>query len=808
MLLPLLWFAVQANVPGLLPQDAPRARVDAQPVYSGVANETRVTTPRLAGRAVVDGKLDEPQWASAALLRGFSQYNPLDGRPAQDSTSVLVWYSSEAIYFGIRAWAPPGTVRGSLADRDKITNDDHVQIILDTFNDNRRAFVFAVNPLGIQSDGVRSEGGGGRMMMMMMMMGGGGGGGGGGFSRMGLSNADLSQDMIWESKGVMADDEYTVEVRIPFKALRFDPGVDTWGINLARTTQRNNFQDTWAPMRKGNSSMLLQSGRLTALHDLDRGLVLDVTPVATSLTVGAPTTIANTTDYRYTTTQQFGGDIRWGLRPNVTLNGTMRPDFSQVEADAGQLPGDVRFALFFPELRPFFVEGGENFDAPSQLVYTRNIVRPVGAAKLIGKFGFTDVAVLSAMDGKEYSITGTDNPLFNIVRIRRDLGSQSTLGFVLTDREEGRRTNRVAALDGRFLFSRVYSTAFQYGGSVTDSGNGSRVGRLWESSFDRSGRNYGFRNSIRALSEEFGSQAGFVSRNNIVETNLNQRYSWFGGSGSAVEQMMWYLSGQSLWTYGGFFDGSTAREARISLSTTASLRGGWSVSVTPALTTDQFDPDAYVNHYRLRPNGLRSDTVKYTPGGRVTSLQWQARIQTPQFQKWAANIQTTYGSDAEYLEAAQAQRLDVSATLDFRPTPQIRMTATMLHQEFVRARDSRATTIMNIPRIRVEYQLTRAILFRFVGQYENRLRDALRDPATEQRIVLRNANGTWTLSERTETNRVRADWLLAILPSPGRVIYVGYGASLKQTDPFSIAERPERTSDGLFVKVSYQLRIQ
>ena len=191
-----------------------------------------------------------------------------------------------------------------------------------------------------------------------------------------------------------------------------------------------------------------QNGRLTGLHVMTRGLVLDATPVVTSTTTGAPAPIpgSSQTQWRYTSAQALGGDVRWGLRPNMTLNGTIRPDFSQVEADAGQLPGDVRFALLFPELRPFFVEGAENFDTPNQLVYTRNIVRPDAAAKLIGKVGSTDVAILSALDGKQYAKGGGGDPAFNIARVRRDLGSQSTIGMLLADREDGNRFNRVGKI--------------------------------------------------------------------------------------------------------------------------------------------------------------------------------------------------------------------------------------------------------------------------------------------------------------------------------------------------------------------------
>jgi hypothetical protein len=271
---------------------------------------------------------------------------------------------------------------------------------------------------------------------------------------------------------------------------------------------------------------------------------------------------------------------------------------------------------------------------------------------------------------------------------------------------------------------------------------------------------------------------------------------------------MWFLNGQSIWEYGDFFNGTAPLEMRGSLSASATLRGGWSVSLNPSITSDRFDSTSYASYYVARPNGARTDTVKFSPGAAVKSVQWQGRISTPQFSKFAANVSSTYGSDADYLEAARATRLDVSANLDLRPTTSIRATLTMLHQEFRRDRDKSAILMTNIPRLRVEYQLARTMLVRFVGQYENRTRDAFRDPATEAPILFRDANGVFTTPARTVSNNMRADWLFAYIPSPGRVVYVGYGASLKQTEPFSFSDRPERTSDGLFVKLSYQYRVK
>ncbi|MBU6365365.1 MAG: carbohydrate binding family 9 domain-containing protein, partial [Gemmatimonadetes bacterium] len=230
------------DLPGAPAAPRPPADSAAPLVYSGRDNNTAVRLPRFETPVTVDGELDEPQWAGAARLTGFSQFNPSDGRPALDSTVALVWYGPDAIYFAVRAYAPPGTVRGTLADRDRIQNDDHVQFILDTFNDRRQAFVFAVNPLGVQSDGIRTEGGGGGGRGGRGGGGGGGGMMGGGFSRANLGNADLNQDMIWQSRGRITAWGYQVELRVPFKSIRYRVrGTMQWGLNVVRNTQRNNY---------------------------------------------------------------------------------------------------------------------------------------------------------------------------------------------------------------------------------------------------------------------------------------------------------------------------------------------------------------------------------------------------------------------------------------------------------------------------------------------------------------------------------------------------------------------------------------
>ena len=249
---------------------------DPAVVYHGRRGQLAVAPPRVEASVTVDGVLDEPVWARAALLTGFSQFAPRDGIAAADSTEVLVWYSPTAVHFGIRAFEPHGEVRTTLAERDKIGSDDYVQLLLDTFKDGRQAMVFVVNPLGVQADGVLKETGQASNSSFM----------GATQSR---ESADLSPDFVFQSKGRVTPWGFEVEVRIPFKSLRYQSAAaQTWGLNITRRVQHSGYEDSWTPAQRANTSFLAQSGTLTGLTDLRRGLVLDLTPEVTDRADGGP----------------------------------------------------------------------------------------------------------------------------------------------------------------------------------------------------------------------------------------------------------------------------------------------------------------------------------------------------------------------------------------------------------------------------------------------------------------------------------------------------------------------------------------
>jgi hypothetical protein len=764
-----------------------------QPVYNGRQHALEVHIPRIDTAATIDGLLDEPVWSRAALLTGFSQYMPADGQPAQDSTEVLVWYAPHGIYFGIRAYEMHGPVNATLADRDRIDTDDYVQILLDTFNDRRRALVLGVNPLGVQADGIRTEG---------SYAAAGGPAAGGHFE-----NVDMNPDFVFDSKGRVTDFGYEVEVYIPFKSIRYqstDP--QTWAINILRTVQHSGYQDSWVPARRANASFLAQSGTLVGLTGLKRGLVLDVNPFATGKAIGAPD--STTGGWRYDTSPEFGFNARWGMTTNLTLDGTVNPDFSQVEADVGQVTVNERFAVYYPEKRPFFLEGIEQFDTPNQLIYMRRIQAPITGAKLAGKTGRVNIGLLTAVDDKPYSATGTDYPAYALARLRTDIGQNSSIGATYTGKLDGDNYNHVASADIHLVFAKLYFFEAQIADAFTRTGGVSRAGPLWELTADRTGRYWGFHYTLKGIHPDFDAQSGFVPRTGIVNPTFMNRFTEYGARGSLLENWTMFLRVDGIWDYHEFFDGKAPLETNVGANNFFTLRGGWSLGVSPSWNTSAFDPTFYSQYYVATPSGTATDTVSFTVPGRVNGVYAvTASASTPQFPSFAASVSTTVGKDIAYYEPSRANSLGFSATLTWRPTDKLRTELRYTHSQLNRERDGTRYSTANIPRVKIEYQVARPLFIRFVGQYDAQTRDALRDPRTDQPILLRDpTTGTYTAAGRTVQNDLRVDFLLSYRPTPGTVVFFGYGSSYTETDAFRFSD-VRRVTDGFFAKVSYLLRM-
>jgi len=762
---------------------------DTSLTFNGRANQLSVPIPRLAGTVQIDGNLDEPVWTRAARLTGFSQYQPVDGNASDEPTEVLVWYAADAIYFGVRAREVHGdVVRATRANRDNIASEDHVQLLLDTNNDRRLAYLFGVNPLGVQQDGTRSAAFGG---------------GAGGFSATGGGsrslnmldgNVDLNPDFAFESKGRLVDGGYEIEIRIPFKSLRYqEAAVQDWGIHVLRRVQHSGFQDSWAPAVRANSNFLGQAGTLTGLTEMRRGLVLEMTPTMTARLDGAR---ASNGDWEYDGAADVGGDVRWGIKQNLTLNGTINPDFSQVEADVGQVTLNERFALFYPEKRPFFLDGIELFDTPSQLVYTRRIVAPVAGAKMSGKLGATTVAMLTAVDDQRYSASGNDSPVFGALRVRRDLGPSSTLGVIATTREEPGAASRLAGADLRVYHSRLYYVELQAAHSWTGSGIGpDRRGSLLAATWDRTGRAWGFHYTAKAVGPDFRAATGFVNRTGVIDATAYNRLTYTGDPGDLFQTVGAFIGLNRIWDYDGLGDG--AIEGSESISPSATLRGGWQVSGSLARNFYGYRPGDYAGYQVETSGGLLPFEVAVSEDDQLSG---SFRITTPTFRKFTASASISRGQVPIFSEAAPGRSQRLEGVLDLRPTQGLRVALQATRLTLDRRLEPTRYSAETIPRLKTEYQVTPAIFIRIVGQYTARTRSALRDR------LGRPVQVDGRLDTGATTNEFRMDWLFSYRPTPGTLFYLGYGSTMDEPVEFRFRDLSRRV-DGFFAKASYLFRM-
>ncbi len=737
-----------------------------------------VATPRLDDRQVIiDGRLDEPAWAGAAVLRGFSQYVPNDNRPAEDSTEVRVWYSATAIYFGIRAWQDSASVRATLADRDNIAGDDYVQVILDPVGDRRQALVFGANPLGIQSDGTLSDAA--RYSINITSS-----------SLSGAYAVDLSPDFVYASKGRLTSWGYEVEMRIPFKSLRYqarDP--QDWGINVIRVVQATGHQHTWTRTLQTRPSFLAQSGTLTGLTDLHRGLVLDATPEITSTETGAPK-LPNGWQYAGGD-PRVGATVRWGMTSTLSLAATARPDFSQVEADVPQIQFDPRSALFFPEKRPFVLDGLDLFGTPVQLIYTRRLADPDAALKLTGQAGGTTIAALAGEDD-------LDHQLMTALRLRRNVGGQNTLGLVLTSRDGGSAYNHVAAADTRVLLGSNWDLAVQAGASVTrDSAQASPVtAPMWKATLVRSGRHFGLTAQSYGVHGDFQARSGFIPRTGFISTSAIPSIALTGKPGSLLESFNAnvYLA-ERLNDWGRPTQSASHDDRQADFSFGFTLKGGWQLGTGISVEEFGYTPSLFQNYWIDR--GI--DTVRFTGQPHIHNLDLGANIATPRFQNFSLSAFVLVGHDENFFEWASANVILSTADLAWRPTPRIRTDLLYNHQQVIRRTDGSLVQLTRIPRLKIEYQLSRAIFLRVVGEYTANQLDSLRDDSrTNGAILFKDpVTGAFTRSTASTSNTFRVDWLFSYRPVPGTVFFAGYGGTY---------DHGTRIGDGFFVKLSYLIR--
>ena len=522
-----------------------------------VASDAGILTGRPSVRAtrttvppVIDGRLDDVVWQDAARIDAFVQRRPLDGEPATEATEVYIAYDRENLYFGVYAhYSDSRLIRANRSDRDRTISDDLVALYFDPFIDQQRAYAFSVNGYGVQGDSIMNAPGGGGGGGAPSGPGGGfrggaGGGGGGGNAALasgGVPTGDLSWDALFESRGVPVDDGWTAELAIPFKSLRYPSRAlgeaHRWGFQIARSIASKDEVDVWAPISRDVAGFLPQMGLLDGLMDLSTSRNLELLPTFTAIQFGEHNSETGRFDAE---TQPEGAlNLKYGVTSDLTADFTYNPDFSQIESDIPQIEVNQRFPLFFPELRPFFLEGREIFDVagPVTLVYTRTIVDPRYGAKLTGKVGDTAVGVLFANDEAPGLRDEPLDPAFGqsaqvfIGRARHDLYTESYIGATLTDREFMDGHSRVGAVDARFRLGRTSSISMQYAASQHRDETGiDRTGATTHIAFSQRGRNLSYGASLDTVDPDFRTDTGFVRRVDTRVARTNMSYRWWPGN--------------------------------------------------------------------------------------------------------------------------------------------------------------------------------------------------------------------------------------------------------------------------------------
>lgn len=482
-----------------------------------------VKLPQFPTSPKIDGKLDENSWKDAVTIDSFTQYEPQEGGKPTEKTVAFLGYDAKNLYIGVKCYdSNPRAVRASLTKRDEFFGDDGITVFLDTFNDQKRAFAFQVNPCGVQVDGIYTENrrrGRGR-------------GGEGGFF-----DFDRNWDTYLITDASRDDEGYIVEMAIPFKSLRFpNHNPQTWGLQIKREIRRKSEEIYWAPRSRNINGFLVQAGTMEIDGTIEKGTNIEVMPVVTGLK-------QNGEKFN----PEAGTNLKYGITSDLTADLAFNPDFSQIEADMPQNDVNQRYALYYPEKRPFFLEGKDLFDTPFELVYSRTIVNPLWGTKLTGKIGKTSIGFLSAYDETSpvihvYDDEGDDEEeeeietraLVNVLRVRRDLFSESYIGFIMTDKEQGgswntitSNHNRVAGIDGHFKFGNLNRMSFQFIGSQTKAGEEKTdIVPALSFNFSRQARHLQLSVDYNSLPPDFEASTGFFMRKDIKALSSRISYAF------------------------------------------------------------------------------------------------------------------------------------------------------------------------------------------------------------------------------------------------------------------------------------------
>ncbi len=723
--------------------------------------------------------------AAAEMVRvgHFVQSQPSDGQPATQQTDAYLGYDSTNIYIAfVCADTSPGAMRGHLTRREPSTPfdaEDYVEILLDTFHDQRHAFVFAVNPRGVQADALRTEGQGN----------------------------DYSWDTVWSSWSRVTPQGYVILVSIPFRSLRFHgSSANGWGITLMRYLARNDENDYWPRVSSTISGTLNQEGTLTGLEGISPSRNMQFIPY------GEMNSLRNL-DQRDPLQPRFdtctlcgkiGLDSKFIFHDSLVLDLTINPDFAQIESDQPQNTINQRFEVFFPEKRPFFLENSNFFEAPllsistqTQMVFTRRIADPTAGIRLTGKQGPWNLGFLVVDDRSPGKIVPDFDPLngkrayFAIGRVTHDVGQQSSIGAMYTDREFQGTFNRVGGLDGVFRLNKNWNASYRgYMSSTRDDFGGYLFGQHHEAVLAGTGRRFTFNLQYLDITPNFRTETGFVARTDQRAFNEYGHF-YFRPEGKHLVFHGPEQNGTQMWDHT-----NTVVQQVFSFDYVFAFRGNIIVAPIVSYESDVLRPQDFPGLPGRRQYVQDAYGLVFK-GSLKRFLSWNTKIirdGIPVVVPAAGQLPFTGDETA------------ITQLLTIKPTGRLQIDNTYILDRVRNGLIDHAVFNNHIIRSKWNYQFTRELSLRFIGQYNGLLSNPLYSSLTTQKDF-------------------NADVLITYLVHPGTAIYVGYNNNLENVDPGLCVRVPgssfcdpnglgllrtpgKLTNDGrlFFVKVSYLWR--
>ena len=311
---------------------------------------------------------------------------------------------------------------------------------------------------------------------------------------------------------------------------------------------------------------------------------------------------------------------------------------------------------------------------------------------------------------------------------------------------------------------------------------------------------------LTGIHEDFVAGAGFISRPGIVHGALDQRLSFFGKKGNALEVWNTDIVLDGTWQYDAFFGAGGVQDKKLHINNNATWRGGWKTGASILIESFGYDQQLYSDY--VLEGDRPGEYLPFVGVPRLQNLDWVLSLTTPEFKHFSGYFNAVWGRDENFYEWSSGNIAYVTVQLDWRPTEKLRLNTTYNLQNVGRRSDGSLVARRQIPRLKLEYQATRAIFGRVIAQYDAQYQDALRDDSRTERpiYIFNSTTGEYEKAIEQRSNGLRLEMLFAWQPTPGTVFFAGYGSTLSEPDAFALKDL-SRSKDGFFVKFSYLFRL-